>query len=201
MTHAIIPPYLLARIAAAKSPRWARPAAGGTRDAGRPARVPAAALAHAPVDRRAGNARLRERPRRPTARSPTRRQLEQLPGIARARGRRSRHRRRRRRRGVRRPRRDVRLLLGCLPAQRHRRRRRAAARDRPLRPRLRQRVLERRAHGVRRRRRRGVRRLHRLAQRHRARADARRHRVRGRARCTRASPARSTSRSPTCSAR
>ena len=69
-----------------------------------------------------------------------------------------------------------------------RRRRPAAGRHRPLRRELQQRLLERRADGVRRRRRRDLPRLHHPGRRHRPRADPRRHAVHGEPRPTSASP-------------
>ena len=85
------------------------------------------------------------------------------------------------RRGLRRARGDVRAVGAGLRPGQPGRRGAAAARRRPLRARLRQRLLGRPADGVRRRRRGAVRPLHRLPGRDRPRARARRHRGGGRA--------------------
>ena len=93
------------------------------------------------------------------------------------------------------------LYLSRLRPPLGRRRGPAAAGHRALRPRLRQRVLGRRADGLRRRGRRAVPPVHDRRRRHRPRAHPRRHRGRPPGWSTRASPARSTSRCRTCSAR
>ena len=115
MTHAIVPPYLLARIAAAREPTWARAAEA------------ARATLEAPREYRPVRSRLRlsiEEPGTLVAESgpaPDRTisDAQRLRGASRragARRRRPADRRRRGRRGVRRPRSDVRLLLGRLSA-------------------------------------------------------------------------------------
>ena len=63
MTHAIVPPYLLARIAAAQEPALAARGRGRSRHARRRPRVPAGALAAAAVDRGRRHARRRDDPR------------------------------------------------------------------------------------------------------------------------------------------
>ena len=63
MTHAIVPPYLLARIAAAREPTWARAAQAARATLETPREYRPVRSRHPDVDRRARHARVRERPR------------------------------------------------------------------------------------------------------------------------------------------
>ena len=166
----IVPPHVLDRLARTRTPRSPIPPADpGARR--RPAHPP-------PADHR------HRRPGPPTAPAvsdkPQRtiydaRHKQDLPGKkVRAEGSepgQGRHRQPR----LRRARRHLRAVPEGLRPQLDRRRRPAARRDRPLRREVRQRLLGRRADGVRRRRRRAVPRLHHPGRRHRPRADPRRH--------------------------
>ena len=184
---AIVPPYLLARIARLDDPRFDAAADAARRSLQRDAPLrewraagelpsfmaperpvrderPAAAPGTAPQpDRRISDAEGADRlPGRLV-----RREGQPPSGDA------------RRRPGLRRARRHVRDVRTRVRPRLDRRRRHAARGHRALRRSLRQRLLGRRAHGVRRRRRRGVPRVHAVDQRDRARARARRHRAHG----------------------
>ncbi len=110
-------------------------------------------------------------------------------------------RRRSRGRGFRRSRCDLQVLVRPLSARLDRRRRPPARRDRSLRRQVRQRLLGRSAHGLRRRRRGDVQPVHDRARHHRARAWRTESSRRRRTSITGSSRARSTSTWPTSSAR
>ena len=81
MTHAIVPPYLLARIAAAREPTWARAAQAARATLETPREYRPVRSRAADVDRGAAERSWSRAPPHPTARSPTRKQLERLPGV------------------------------------------------------------------------------------------------------------------------
>ena len=174
----IIPPVLLEELARRAQRRGARRAAAHALARRQPAPRPRPQLA----DRRAPSTRATIRQsvtagpaaahdlRLPRARAAER------PRAGAGRGRPA-DRRRHRQRGLRRARRHLRVLLGPVQPRLDRRPGHAAARLGPLRLRVRQRVLGRRADGVRRRQ--DVRPLHQVARRDRPRAHPRRDRARG----------------------